>query len=68
MKKLTTALIVAAMLATAPVVHARVFKKLAIVAAVVVGAQAMAKNKKETNEQAGHNGQPAKNDKNRREQ
>lgn len=68
MKKLTAAFVVAAMLLATPVVHARVMKKLAIVAAVVVGAHAMAKNKKEKNEQTGQKDQPAKNDKNRREQ
>ena len=50
------------MLLAAPAAQARVFKKLAIVAAAVaVGAKALAKHKKEKNEQAGRNGQSDKN-------
>ena len=71
MKKLTATFVVAAMLLATPAVHARMLKKLVIVAAVVVGAKAMAKNKKDKNEQAknnGQNGQNGQNDKNRRDQ
>ena len=68
MKKLTATFVVAAMLLATPAVHARMLKKLVIVAAVVVGAKAMAKNKKDNNEQAKHNGQNGQHDKNRREQ
>ena len=62
MKKLTAAFVVAAMLLAAPAAQARVFKKLAIVAAAVaVGTKALAKHKKERNEQVGRNGQSDKN-------
>ena len=68
MKKLTATFVVAAMLLATPAVHARMLKKLVIVAAVVAGAKAIAMNKKDKNEQAKNNGQNGQNDKNRRDQ